>query len=504
MKNEFEPHGKIGHGRFSEVYRVLNKKEGKYYAAKIIDRTKINKIIDSQIQNEILFLKNLKHENIIKYITHEITDKSYCIITDIYASGSLSQCLNEYKKQKKKPFSEAEVQRIMKQIVDGVRYLHQNDIIHRDLKLDNIFVQLNYIDYNNKNMLDAKIAIGDFGSACKGNLFNSIQGTPANMSPSLLNNKDHNNNYSNESFDKSADIWALGTICYEMITGKRVFNGKNISELHKNVENGNFELSLDLSYEIISFITKMLHYDRNKRPTIEQLSMHPFLTKDITQFKKADLNKIKSKIGQNGINLNIKANNTIWNVFDENESILKSSENSFFPDFSNVSENVGKASIKQVNQHSKMMPQTNKNYRHLFTVPNPQQKNTLNIYRNNANYQNGINIPGNQNNNINNYNFNMYNQQLSINNGQNNNNYNYNNNYINNKQINNTNNSNYKSYKSSNSTIINPSLSMTDNSNLSNIRNQLSLSHQSNASTKFSHSKNLPSYNQVMPSKSFV
>ena len=276
MQNNQQKTNLIAKGRFSSVYLFC--KEGKCYANKEIDRTKLNKKTESQIINEINILQKLNHKHIIKYIRHEITKHHYRIITDYYAGGSLSTCLCEYKEKYGTSFYEVEVQHIMRQIVDGLQYLHHKDIIHRDLKLDNIFVQFeDHLNYNKKNMLKAKYFIGDFGSACEGTTFYSVQGTPANMTPSLLNQHVQHNNYSNESFDKSADIWALGTICYEMITGHRLFNGTNIYELQKNVESGKFSLPLYLSFEIVSFIATLVQYDRNKRPTIDEISKHPLL-----------------------------------------------------------------------------------------------------------------------------------------------------------------------------------------------------------------------------------
>ena len=280
MKNGLEYKQVIGKGHLSVVYLSYLHSQKIFCATKVISKKNVNAIVDWQIKNEIRILKGLSHPNIIKYIGSKITDSQYIIITAYYAGRSLLANFIAQLEKNKKPFSEEQVQHIMRQVVEGLKYLHNNNIIHRDLKLDNIFLQYdNALSYNNLDIMKTQVFIGDFGSAIEGKNFKLVQGTPATMSPSLLKNHYENNWYNDEKFDNSCDMWALGTICYQLITGERVFKGKSVSELYQNVEAGDYSLSVSLSFEIVSFINELLQHDRSKRATIEKISEHPFLKK---------------------------------------------------------------------------------------------------------------------------------------------------------------------------------------------------------------------------------
>ena len=105
-----------------------------------------------------------------------------------------------------------------------------------------------------------------------------------------------------------------------MVMGRRVFNGRNIQDLYIKVEGGNYSIPTNLSKELVSFINGMLQYDSKKRLTSEQLSRHHFLTRNVRNFNKIDLKLVSNKIGQNGINVNTKKNETMWDIFNEEDN----------------------------------------------------------------------------------------------------------------------------------------------------------------------------------------
>ena len=113
----------------------------------------------------------------------------------------------------------------------------------------------------------------------------------------------------NAGYNEKADIWSLGTLCYEMLVGHIPFTGGNMEELFQRVKKGKYALPLTLSKEVVSFINGMLQQDPNQRMTAEQLSNHEFLTKHPSQFQPIDVRDISGTIGPGGV-INMKSAST--------------------------------------------------------------------------------------------------------------------------------------------------------------------------------------------------
>ena len=240
---------------------------------------------------------------------------------ELCTGGSLFDCLDEYQKKYNQPFSEEIVQYLMKQIVSAIKYIHNKNIIHRDLKLENILVNFNSEeDKKNINMLKSKIKLIDFGFArylSNSDLAFSILGSPLNMEPGILEvyNKLKKMEYYNKyGYDEKADIWSLGSICYEMIIGKSPFDSKSLKQLINKVKKGKYYLPTYLSKEVISFINGMLKYDLKKRLSADLLYKHEFLNLPYNKLTRINLGKSRDE-------LELDINKSIWNIF-ENEQVL--------------------------------------------------------------------------------------------------------------------------------------------------------------------------------------
>ena len=210
----------------------------------------------------------------------------------------------------------------MKQIISAMVLLHDLNIIHRDLKLDNIMVNFdNEIDKKELNMMKAHIKIIDFGFAIrpKDGLANSLVGNPMNMDPLMLKKCTCKGKVRQLGYDMKTDIWSLGSICYEMLIGKFAFDSEDMDELVQKVETGDYSVPVSLSEEIVSFLNSMLQYKSEERTTCAQLINHKFLTKNINNFHKIPLTKVSHKIKGNELIINVKHNNTIWSIFNEND-----------------------------------------------------------------------------------------------------------------------------------------------------------------------------------------
>ena len=115
------------------------------------------------LNNEIYFLNNICHENIIKYYNHKIGNNYIYIILEFCNGGTLRNCLDLYKTEYNRPFSQNIIQHISKQIISALSYLHKNRILHRNIKLDNILVHFpTEEDKKRLNMLSCKIKVRDF------------------------------------------------------------------------------------------------------------------------------------------------------------------------------------------------------------------------------------------------------------------------------------------------------------------------------------------------------
>ena len=369
----------IAKGSYGRVYLTYYKNNSKkVYATKIISRENEDSNFRKYFNNEMNILKEVDHINIIHLVGLRCDKNNYYIITDYYNGGTLADCLKKYMQIYGSPFSEEIVQYLMRQIVEAIKYLHKKGIIHRDIKLDNILVNFeNKEDKENLNMLKCQIKLIDFGFATylnDSNLAYSVLGSPTNMDPIILNKYNlllkYNINDKSIGYNEKVDIYSLGTVCYEMIIGQKIFNGKNREEIVKKVEKGNYHLPTYLSKEIVSFLIGMLKYDEKIRLNVDELSTHPFLKNNIKDFK-----YMNNKVNYKELNLNIKKDQSISENFQEDY------ENTLI----NVPGNIYKEKLLLEQDEYLQKPDTNNIINNLANnnMPYAYQKN---VYNNNNYY----------------------------------------------------------------------------------------------------------------------
>jgi len=309
----------LGKGAFGEVYLTSRKGDDKKYATKKIDREEVEKGEGIKyLKNEIIILQYLRHPNIVRFEEVKKTKKHYYIVMEFCNGGELSKALEKYIEKYGKPFSEEIVQHLMRQIIDAFKFMHARKIIHRDVKLDNIL--LNYEteeDKKNLNLMKAQVKIIDFGFSCKidksGLQFTAL-GSPINMDPIILKKLNSSSKKERQlGYNQKADIWSLGTICYEMLIGKSAFDADDMEDLVNKIENGSYNVPTNLSHEVVSFLNGMLQYEGNNRLTADQLSRHAFLTKNVKDFTPLSLNKTNKVMNTK------KLNQSIWAIFGAND-----------------------------------------------------------------------------------------------------------------------------------------------------------------------------------------
>ena len=311
----------LGEGSFGEIFLGSKKESTEKYVIKTFDKSKLTTEVRKYFDNELSILKDINHPNIIKFYEVEEKEKEIYVIEEFCNGGALSKFLEYYLNEKKEPFSEEMVQHIMRQLIDAVKYLHDKKLMHRDLKSENIL--LHYEDKKsreNKDIMKAQIKIIDFGFARylkEGELAKTILGSPLNMSPYILNGLISTEKNKKIGYNEKEEIWTLGTICYELLTGETLFNAVDIDDLAVNINKGDYYLPLTLSKEAISFLNCMLQYYSENRLSAAQLSKHDFLIKNVSEFKKVDIKELKNVkvIIKPTILINTKENESIWENF---------------------------------------------------------------------------------------------------------------------------------------------------------------------------------------------
>ena len=318
-------------GSFSEVYLLKEANTNHLYAGKLIKTHKLNQKELSLFQNEKKILRSFvsyPNRNIIALykvfrfegIGNELLVLEYC------NGGSLHNCLNNYIIKNGKPFPEDLVRYLMKQILNGVKSLHERGIIHRDLKLNNILLKYNNNnDLINQNIYAAEIKIIDFNTSYCPDISGpkTILGTFPNMAPSIINNAFGFGNI--KTYDEKIDIWSLGTLCYEMLFGKPLFGNIQNYEMIQNILSCNFYIPKTISSQARSFLYSMLQKHGINRLSAAQLLNHDFIAGN-NYFVTSDKEKnepdidshflnIKKEIPINSSRIDIPKNNHLGNGF---------------------------------------------------------------------------------------------------------------------------------------------------------------------------------------------
>ena len=257
--NYYHKYEKIGEGAYSNVYKGYHQDLSKIFAIKEINISIHGKNIE-RFREEINLMKKLDHVNIVKlYDTVENENYIYLIL-EYCEYGDLKKFLN------KRPLKERKVKKFMSQIVAGLKYLNDHNIYHRDLKPQNILISKNYT-----------LKISDFGLAksCESNtLLDTICGSPMYMAPEIMKYK---------KYDTKADLWSLGVIFYQMLTGKTPYTAKNHAELMDNIETKNvvFPAAIKITDPAKDLLTQLLKKTSKERMTWDELFEHEWLRKNI-------------------------------------------------------------------------------------------------------------------------------------------------------------------------------------------------------------------------------
>lgn len=210
-----------------------------------------------KILAEIMIHKSVDHIHVVKFEDCFEDDSNVYFRLELCRNGSLNDIV-----KKRGPYTEPEARYLMVQILAGTQNLHQNSIIHRDLKLGNIF-------------LDEKmhVKIGDFGLAAllkhPEERKKTVCGTPNYIAPEILYDQGQGHSF-------EVDIWSVGVILYTLLVGKPPFQTPKVDEIYERIRQNAYEIptSAGLSTEAIDLITRILTHNPAQRPTLVQIMNH--------------------------------------------------------------------------------------------------------------------------------------------------------------------------------------------------------------------------------------
>jgi len=321
MIDDYKLEYKLGSGSFADVYFTTKKNSKEIFATKRVEKAKaLSEKMKNYFLNEVDILKNTNHKNIIKLFEIKNSQKNFYLIMEYCNGGTLHDLFEKYNDKHLKPFSESFVQHILRQISCGLYYLHKSNIIHRDLKMENILFHFDsQEDIKNMNILKSQIKIIDFGFAkylIDSSVASSICGSPINMDPMILKALAYKQIGNDFGYTEKADMWSLGIMVYTMLIGKPPFIASNYKDLYLQINKGNYHIpkQLKLSKQAISLINGMLQFDTKERLSIDELVFHEFLTLEEKDFEYCDLNYIDK--GQTDITLNNKEDiKKIWDNY---------------------------------------------------------------------------------------------------------------------------------------------------------------------------------------------
>ena len=257
----------IGNGSTSVVYHALDEKTFLNVAIKKIPKEYFEKNQDElkRFQEEVSLLRRFSsspHPHLLSLLDMYEDDKYYFLVTDFCREGDLFNYI-----VKNGAIKEQLASHILHQILQGLNLCHQNNVVHRDMKLENIFIT------NFPNVI-----IGDFGLAEEVNpneLLQSYCGSTIYSAPELLRKEPYNG--------FKSDIYSVGVILFCMVTGNFPWNPDNPMKMIHNITNGNFNIPPSLSPKCRSLISQMMNIDPDQRPNISQILNHPFLLQQNTQ-----------------------------------------------------------------------------------------------------------------------------------------------------------------------------------------------------------------------------
>ncbi|XP_017779269.1 PREDICTED: death-associated protein kinase related-like [Nicrophorus vespilloides] len=250
-------------GKYGIVRKLIHKKTGILYAAKSIKKQTLTDNWTPSIHHEIAVLQKCKSKSIVRL--HEVfeTASHVTIVMEYMVGGDLQSIF-----EKRECLSEVETKTVIAQLLESVRILHHQNIVHMDIKIQNVLL-------SKPNCLE-NIKLCDFGISKflePGRVVRALQGTLDYLAPELLKR---------DQITLKVDVWSIGVLTYSLVSGYTPFGVQSQEETIRNITRGIVKFDEKLCGSItvgcIKFIKSMLVLDPKLRPTVDELIKHVWLT----------------------------------------------------------------------------------------------------------------------------------------------------------------------------------------------------------------------------------
>ncbi|KAL3841606.1 hypothetical protein ACJMK2_019723 [Sinanodonta woodiana] len=251
MKGRF-----LGKGGFARCYELQDLETKEIFAGKIVSKSVLVKQHQKdKMTQEISIHRSVCHKHIVKFHSFFEDPDNVYILLELCRRRSLMEL-----HKRRKAITEPETRYFVRQVILSCQYLHSNNVIHRDLKLGNLFLND-----------DMEIKIGDFGLATRvgfeGERKRTLCGTPNYIAPEVLGKKGH-------SFE--VDVWSLGCIVYTLLVGKPPFETSNLKDTYTRIKKNEYNIPAKVSTPARKLIEKLLKSDPTERPTMDALLEEEF------------------------------------------------------------------------------------------------------------------------------------------------------------------------------------------------------------------------------------
>ena len=252
----------LGQGSYGKVLLVRHNKTNIIYALKVIDKRLLLINIEerNQFLREVQIMYKIHHPNVVKLFGH-FEDNTYCyLLMEFVEGGELFSYIPENGKSK---ISTHQIASIIRDVISAIYYMHHMNppIVHRDIKPENILVTSN---------MQAKLS--DFGWSNyiqPGNKRNSICGSPVYLAPEMITRIGH---------DEKVDIWSIGVLLFELLTGDQAWAGDNVETVKYNICNLKISWPEDIDPLAADLISQILKIEPYERISLNDILNHPFFT----------------------------------------------------------------------------------------------------------------------------------------------------------------------------------------------------------------------------------